>query len=245
MSKKIRCIFYILMVVFLEFSTVFAYGGETHIILTREACAHTGMLEKLFNSEWEQINMHKKLLGACVSPDEKEVGFAFHDHFWDSHIEMDKIKYGYEKDNAMFRMLEHYRNGIELWKKVDNKEGAIEELGKTLHYMQDICCNAHKQSWIKNLFKLPSHLMYENYMDKHAVEYSINIMSSSTKYDFRLERLESEWGDDDILKIAQFFTNNNQTNDNKSEKFFAEFENSYKASCVAIYYFFRNCDKLL
>lgn len=234
MSRKAISIFCgLILMTFFTLPAVEAYGEETHKTLTRCVFGCTKML-RIFDKS-ERLNMEQELLKACVKPDDEEIGFLFEPHFYDPSTVLSKLN----KDTALTRMYSHFKNGVALWNR-GNKVGSMDELGRALHYMQDLCCVVHSRSWLSNVFDLSTHIRYENDMNRDRNEHLYTIIDSGKlNFDFR--------GSKDVRYTANFYSN--QIKDcykgASTKATFEEFEIAYKASCELVYLFFKECSRPL
>lgn len=162
-------------------SRLHAFGNPTHERLTETACNSTEMLNAFALSERNEVI--DRLFRGCNIPDAEETSWFMWGHFYDFDTECSDLT----KDSALSRMHSHFENAKRLW-SAGNRLDAIEELGRGIHYMQDICCMVHVWGRFYNYFNLPTHRTYENALDEAAVAYAHRIAISPNVFDFRFNR---------------------------------------------------------
>ena len=240
-------------------SVVTAFGGETHRTLT-ETAFNIIDISKLFKDN-EQDELMDRLFESCNTPDEDETdGNTFYGHFYDFNYECSDLT----KHTAMSMMNCHFKNAKKLWND-DQKFMAIDELGKRIHYMQDMCCIVHLLGRFNlNHLHLLVHKQYENAMDAVALSYLYRVFQSKDKFDYRDNdgmniigianayslQVSSRYNKD-ILSIfsstfSVFISDIIGISDKseiriKAKKAipFEDFEIAYKATCELIYLFFK------
>ena len=144
------------------------------------------------------------------------------------------------KDNAEKRMYMHYQNGIQFY-KIGNKVKAFDELGKSLHYMEDMCCPvhllgcsslSHNRVCIHKFKRV--HDLYEEEMNRECGKFLYRLMNNDKPFDFRqvysLKGIVGSYP----LKIYSDYKESQQTNPT-----YQVFKNAHQASCELIYLFFR------
>lgn len=176
-NKYINKIFYIIFILLCA-PNFYAFGNFTHEQLTEIACHRVKMLEQ-FTKEQQKIVLSHLLL-SCNIPDAQETDWFMWGHFYNFNTECSSLI----KDSALSRMNLHFQKAKSLWYNSD-RFSSIDELGKSIHYMQDICCIAHLWGRMFNVFNLDKHRKYENAMDVVASSYSYIILQSSTQFNFR------------------------------------------------------------
>lgn len=255
--RKVLCVFIIFGIIFVPIVT--AFGGETHRTLT-ETAFNSIDISQLFRDD-EQDELMEHLFKSCNTPDYEETDKnIFYGHFYDFNYECSDLT----KHSAMSMMCCHFRNAKNLWAD-DEKFLAIDELGKSIHYMQDMCCIVHLLGRFDlNNLHLLVHKQYENAMDAVAISYFYKIVQSKDKFDYRYNDGMSVVGianayslqvsskyNKDILSIfcstlSTFISDMIGISDKseiriKAKKAipFEDFEIAYKATCELIYLFFK------
>lgn len=176
--NKILCTFILL---FYTLQTTYAFGNPTHERLTEAACNSTHMLN-VFDPN-EKNGIITRLLKSCNIPDAEETSWLMWGHFYDFNAERSDLT----KDSALSRMYSHFQKAKSLWLN-GNRFFAIDELGKSIHYMQDMCCMVHTWGRFNNYFNLTTHRAYENALDKVAVAYFHKISISPDVFNFKFNR---------------------------------------------------------
>lgn len=120
----------------------FAFGSRSHERLSTLAFnREIAILEKigwLNEREYSRAVCLEDLTHSAVDPDRTETGGAsrpYAGHFYNPH-------YDHFPDNALTRMAEHFDRAINYARR-KHKKDAIKELGRSLHYLQDLCCPVH------------------------------------------------------------------------------------------------------
>jgi len=129
-------------------SKVAAFGGTTHQRITDEA---THQLS---------ISLPKSaIMAGCTDPDEIENdGGTFVGHFYDHKNDT------YYGNNAFARMEFHYAKAVLAYTHGNRWDAGL-ELGRALHYVQDMCCPVHSWGFSFNLVHLGIHFAYEKKVD--------------------------------------------------------------------------------
>lgn len=112
------------------------------------------------------------------------------------------------------------------------KYEAMVELGRAMHYLEDMCCVVHTVGWFNPLV-LYVHADYEKKMDENAPSYSKKFLENS-KYDFRmpqgvLEQMANQYS----YKVSSAY------NRTATIARYDEFEIACKASSELLYLFFQ------
>ena len=112
------------------------------------------------------------------------------------------------------------------------KYEAMVELGRAMHYLEDMCCVVHTVGWFNPLV-LYVHADYEKKMDENAPSYSKKFLKNS-KHDFRmpkgvLEQMANQYS----YKVSSAY------NRTATIARYDEFEIACKASSELLYLFFQ------
>ena len=168
-------------------SSITAFDGPTHKYITKTC------LEAISKIDEEPENSNETnfknfydakhwdvLIEYSAMPDEDEKGkLSLNEcHFYSPKTGKNFLG---KKDTALSRSIKHYDKAVELYtakdtkkdvkkkksKKIDtrtNIEKAYEELGRSFHFMQDICTPVHTRtkSLVDAGIKLPMHIEFEN-----------------------------------------------------------------------------------
>ena len=235
--KKLICYFSLILNLS---STAFAFGNYAHFAITQSAYLRTKILDR-FDTK-EKIDLEVALINGCNIPDEEESDYIYKSHFYNIMPNLlNKVEdILTTKDNAEKRMYMHYQNGIQFY-KIGNKVKAFDELGKSLHYMEDMCCPVHLLGWSSlshnrvciHKFKRV-HDLYEEEMNRECGKFLYRLMNNDKPFDFRqvysLKGIVGSYP----LKIYSDYKKSQQTNPT-----YQVFKNAHQASCELIYLFFR------
>jgi len=149
MLRKLLVI--LLILPFVSYNNVLSFGGKTHYQITRSAIINTKLLDHF------PIEHRKKLkcdlLKSCNFPDNDTSNYitGFYSHFFNPDKGFDGLE---EKDftlinlcgNAFTSMYTDYLEAKELWRK-GNQFESIDKLGRSIHYMQDMCCFSNQSKF--------------------------------------------------------------------------------------------------
>ena len=123
-------------------SNVLAFGNKSHEQLS-ELAFHR-VLEDLHLTQ--HLRATPILVNQCTGPDRDEkkgIGGYYEAHFFNANTDLDK------RDTALTRMEHHYEYAVKYAKGSDWK-GAVKELARALHYLQDMCCPVHMWGYSHN-----------------------------------------------------------------------------------------------
>ena len=217
-----------------------AFGGDAHFTITQSAYLRTCILDK-FDSE-ERKDLEVTIIKGCNIPDEEESSYIYKSHFYNI---MPNIASKIEDilttdDNAEKRMYQHYRKGIEFY-RTGNRIGMFDELGRSLHYMEDMCCPVHLLGWgsIKhNWFDIGKfkriHDIYEEEMNKKCGKFLYKLIGNDEPSDFKKVYTLKGIVNTYPLKAYHYYESLHQT-----EPTYEVFKNAHEASCELIYLFFK------
>lgn len=219
-----------------------AFGSTTHFTITHSAYLRTGIFDK-FDAK-ESKALEAALVQGCNIPDKEESFYIYKAHFFNV---MPKTINRFEDslitdDNAENRMYQHFENSIEFYKGGD-KIGAFDELGRSLHFLEDMCCPVHLLGWLslkhngltirksKGLHITRIHDLYEDVMDEESGKFFFKLMESDKPFDFKkIYGLKGLSGYP--LKAYYDYKSLHQT-----EPTYEAFKNAHEASCDLIYLF--------
>ena len=113
-------------------------------------------------------------------PDKDEMGFAFAGHFYNPKTGKNYL--GGKSNVASKNAQEHYINAVN--EMIDgNQDVAFEELGRCLHYIQDLCVPHHAANIIATN---ESHTAFEEYAFENAEKF-IGNCTTITRLDYSQE----------------------------------------------------------
>lgn len=215
-----RVISFFLICIF-SVSNLFAYGGKTHELLTKLVVTKLSLEDKI-GSE-----VAKNIVESCNFPDDDctlGAGSFYTSHFFDpdkAFMGLDDqngtswwINWFYKKKNtkipsnaliaALYFLLRAYR----LW-NIDEKKDSMCELGKAVHYIEDMCCSAHQVNWKANLsdaFFL-KHSSYESLIDSYVIDRDKRncLLSEQNNFDFRNDGRFYKLKADNFKELLMYF----------------------------------------
>lgn len=235
MMKKSLCkIFILIVTVFLPTNYTMAFDSPTHEYVTQVA------LKVLLQNFSEYRNLYNEdfctiITEYSVKPDFDEASCAFKCHFYNPSTGKNFVG-GY--DSALSRFNMHYERAVKLFKS-GKKENAFEELGRSLHFLEDLNTPVHTNN--KNIWDASknfiSHVKFENVCKEIQFNHSVNM-----SVDEILSLSENS-----ILNIGVLSANEASTNflkmkdGDKSEKIAGEsVEIAQKFAVVVLYKFANN-----
>lgn len=188
--------------------SVSAFGTESHKMLTYYAFnQELDKLAKLWGCNDSKENWIQKIKDASVRPDEdkdENDGGSYSGHFYSPEYDVDTIN----SDKAFKRMVERFVVSIK-YAEAGDKDNAIEYLGRSLHYLQDMCCPVHMWGYefngnkIVDLFKgnLPLHFILETRWDTMC-ENAVDLPDLNSTFEgLKIEDLEKEDSEEIEQKI--------------------------------------------
>lgn len=158
--KKILCMIVVLLLtVFFPINYTMAFDSPTHEYITQSAL---NILLQNFNEYRGFYNEDFCIIISeySVKPDFDEASCAFKCHFYNPSNGKNFVG-GY--DSALSRFNMHYERAVKLFKS-GKKEKAFEELGRSLHFLEDLNTPVHTNN--KNILdagkNFVSHVKFEN-----------------------------------------------------------------------------------
>jgi len=149
-------------------NNVFAFGDVSHPKITEKA--FNAALEDEETCELNELSDEKMEFIKCYSirPDYDEDQSLYRYHFFNrEEDDYDYDLYCLENNkNAYSRMIYHYNKSIEYatGDAIDNKK-SLEQLGRSLHFLQDMCCPVHIWGYEFNKTMYDSHSRLETAWD--------------------------------------------------------------------------------
>ena len=115
-----------------------------------------------------------------IQPDIDETQGIFKYHFYNPITETNFMN---EKDSALTRFKEHFEKAVSNY-KMDNKNMAYQELGRAVHFMEDMNTPVHTAYELPSdsVKKLPMHVDFEKVCDQLCGECKLNLVAQSLKY---------------------------------------------------------------
>lgn len=137
-----------------------AFCSETHEYTTKMGM---NLFRNNFQESFDRIYNEKsqeQLMTFCTRPDEDESTGGFKYHFYNPATEKNFMG---EDESALKKCNDHYNNALKYYK--DGKQlDAFEELGRSLHFLEDLNTPVHtnNQTFIDTAFNVAFHVSFEN-----------------------------------------------------------------------------------
>ena len=148
-----------------------------------------------------------------LQPDTDENQGGYKKHFYNPVTEKN---YMGEKDKtALTKCISHYKAAIEAFNK-NNKDLAYEELGRSIHFMEDLstCVHTGYDSFMDSIVKLSLHVEFEKVCDSIRSECKVTIPAESISY-YRGNSLENMAKSVAVLSMDNFYRLENIDYDNQ------------------------------
>lgn len=133
-------------------------NGKTHRFMTKIASAKCNFTT--FKLKQDELEL---LLKYSVMPDEDEGDELYKYHFYNPAT---GLNYKGEKDSAVLRIRDHFEKALS-YKTERNKTNYLQELGRSIHFLQDICTPVHTyyEDSFDAVVRVKQHMDFENYCD--------------------------------------------------------------------------------
>ena len=142
-----------------------------------------------------------------LKPDEDEIYGGYKYHFYNFITEKNFMN---EKDSALNRLDMHFNNAVNEYKS-KNYELAYQELGRAIHFLEDLNTPVHVVYQMPHdaVVKFPLHVKFEKKCDEVCKQISIqekldNISSSKLRY-YKVNSLETIAQSSSVLSENNFF----------------------------------------
>lgn len=113
----------------------------------------------------------------CDMPDKDEKDYVFAYHFYDPYTKknfLPGMMYKQSKITALTKFNQHMENAVYNFKL--NKELSIQELGRAIHYLEDVNVPHHASNQIAGV---SSHTQYEKYISENNSLFFVNSSNNS------------------------------------------------------------------
>ena len=150
------------------------FGGKTHSTITRSAFVKTKFFGK-FNNLEEKLNLKEVLMKACNEPDTEEKSWIFKWHFYNPATEKNFMG---ETTSALTKFRDHYDEAVKAY-KVGQEKKSWEELGRSLHFLEDINTPVHTNS--QRLSDAMSQLLFHANFEKLCVKVQEDYCAEMTR----------------------------------------------------------------
>ena len=193
----------ILAFVFALTPRIKAFNSATHRYVTRISLKNISQINKddcCFNKDEE--NYFKKIEEYSTKPDEDEIEGAFKNHFYNPATEKNFMG---EKISACTKCVMHFNKAIEYYLN-RNKLKAYEELGRSIHFMEDLNTPVHTgyNACTDVVFKFPLHVRFEKICDSVMEECKCDVSKEDLLY-FSVNDIESLAKSSSILSSDNYY----------------------------------------
>lgn len=180
--------------------TSFAFSSKTHQYTTHRGIEILDRVQGEKYSKFFSEKDREQILKYCTMPDEDEAMGAFKYHFYNPATEKNFMG---EDDSALERCKSHYNKAINQFKN-GKREKAFEELGRSLHFLEDLNTPVHtnNQSFVDTAYNVSFHVSFEN----KCKDIQSRVISSLLKKEFRYYKENTV---ENIGKACAFLANDN------------------------------------
>lgn len=212
--KSIIRIFIFSMIFFTMRFDINAFNGYTHKYITRSGLENickfykgdkeSNVFSKADENYWETI------IEYSVKPDEDEVEGAYKYHFYNFLTGQNFLN---EKDSALTRLTSHFENAVKEYKK-DNKKQSFQELGRSIHFMEDLNTPVHTvySSFKDAVLKFPMHVMFEKKCDEICDKVKSETLKENMDY-YEVNSLDAIGKSSSVLSENNFYGMEDKDND--------------------------------
>lgn len=193
-----------------------AFNSNTHRYVTEQGL---GLVT--------QINSHKNILNEddkkyfdtiadySLKPDEDEIEGAYKFHFYNPATETNFMG---EKNSALAKCNMHYNNAIKAYKD-NNKPFAFQELGRAIHFMEDLNTPVHVGYNLPTdaVLKFPLHVRFEKVCDNINKGCAAEISRESLKY-FKANSVSTIAKSSAVLASGNYYRLNNKVGKESDEE---------------------------
>lgn len=177
-----------------------AFSSETHRYTTSRGITILDEVKPEISSKIYTEKDKQQILTYCTKPDEDEIDGAFKYHFFNPATEKNFMG---EDDSALARCVGHYKKALE-WYKKGNREKAFEELGRSLHFLEDLNTPVHtnNQDLLDTAFNFPFHVSFEDKCKDIQQRFMSSLLNEEFRY-YENNTLEN------IAKSCAYLANDN------------------------------------
>lgn len=214
--KSIIRIFMFSMIFFTMRFDINAFNGYTHKYITRKSLEN---ISEFYRDEKESNVFNKAdehywetIIEYSIKPDEDEVEGAYKYHFYNFLTGENFLN---EKDSALTRLTSHFESAVKEYKN-DNKKGAFQELGRSVHFMEDLNTPVHTvySSFKDAILKFPLHVMFEKKCDEICDTIKPKTLKKNMDY-YEINSLDAIGKSSSVLSENNFYGM-----EDKDDKFF-------------------------
>lgn len=205
-KNYLNCVRYLVgvfMIAFLAVPSVKTFNSPTHRYVTdislkniSEINKHTRCINKGDEKYWDVISNYS------LKPDEDETEGIYKYHFYNPATDENFMG---EKISACTKCVEHYNKALDYYKNND-KQKAYEELGRSVHFMEDLNTPVHTGYDLPTdaVFKFPIHVKFEKLCDSVIKQFKYSFPKEDLKY-FELNSVESLAKSSSLLSSDNFY----------------------------------------
>lgn len=177
-----------------------AFSSETHFYATQRGINILDDVQGEKYSSFYTDGDRKQILTYCTRPDDDENEGAYKYHFYNPATEKNFMG---EDDSALTRCTYHYNNA-KYYFKSGQRENAFEELGRSIHFLEDLNTPVHtnNQDLLDTAFNFSFHVSFE---DK-CKNVQSRVVSSLLKKEFRYYEINTV---ENIAKSCAYLANDN------------------------------------
>ncbi len=179
---------------------IFAFNSETHLYTTQQG---VNIIDNIWAEEYSQFYNEKAradLFTYCVQPDFDENIGIYKYHFYNPATGKNFVG---ENASALTKFTGHYKSAIKYYKS-NRLSKAWEELGRALHFLEDINTPVHSnaQVLVDATFQVPDHTSFEELCIKEQDKHVASMNKDEFRYYYN-NKLET------IAKAASYVANDN------------------------------------
>lgn len=216
MKKKFIALFGVLAGLVFSVPFARAFNGDTHRYVTERGLALVSEINEYKNNITSDDKKYFDVIADySLKPDEDEIEGAYKFHFYNPATETNFMG---EKNSALAKCEFHYNNALDYYKKND-KTMAFQELGRAIHFMEDMNTPVHVGYNLPTdaIFKLPLHVRFEKICDSVNSECKSEITLESLKY-FEANSVSTISKSSAILASGGYYRLNNEVGKESKEK---------------------------
>ncbi len=216
MKKKLMAVFGVIVGFALSVSCAKSFNGDTHRYVTERGLA---LISEISEYKGNLSSDDKKYFDVIsdysLKPDEDEIEGGYKFHFYNPATETNFMG---EKNSALIKCNTHYNNALDYYRK-GNKNLAFQELGRAIHFMEDMNTPVHVGYNLPTdaVFKLPLHVKFEKVCDSVNSECKAEINLDSLRY-FEVNSVSTISKSSAILASGGYYRLNDEVVKGKSKK---------------------------
>lgn len=192
------------MIFFIMRFDINAFNGYTHKYVTRSGLENISKfyVEKKESSIKSDKCYWETIIEYSVKPDEDEIEGAYKYHFYNF---LTGENFSNEKDSALTRMISHFENAVKAYKNKNKKE-SFQELGRSIHFMEDLNTPVHTvySSFKDAILKFPMHVMFEKKCDEICDNIKSDVIQKNMDY-YEMNSLDTIGKSSSVLSENNFY----------------------------------------